>query len=300
MAQAISDKAFGKNDIRGVYGEDVTEELFYYVGRGFVKYLHEKTGKDIKEMWLTVTMDARTHSPSLATALMKGVTSTGANAVDLGLAPTPIGYYSEVVGVNANVTDGEEISGAMIVTASHNPPKYNGLKLTFNKQSVNEAQIKEIRDYTMKEAAYSNPALHLGKVNSYDLIPDYTDEMVHNFGKIGEGLKIVVDSANGTGGVVGPNLYRKLGCQVIELYSNPDGRFPHHHPNPSLESTLDDIKKAVVDNKADFGIAFDGDADRIGIIDSKGQSMTGDKLLLIYAQDLIKKYKETQIKPIVV
>src|SRR5574344_126399 len=297
---SISDKAFGKNDIRGVYGEDVTEELFYYVGRGFVKYLHEKTGKDIKEMWLTVTMDARTHSPSLATALMKGVTSTGANAVDLGLAPTPIGYYSEVVGVNANVTDGEEISGALIVTASHNPPKYNGLKLTFNKQSAGEAQIKEIRDYAMQEAASPTPSLKQGKINEYDLIPDYIDVMKKKFGRIGEGLTIVVDSANGTGGVVGPTLYRALGCKVIELYSNPDGRFPHHHPNPSLESTLTDIKKSVVENGADFGIAYDGDSDRIGIIDSKGQSMTGDKLLLIYAQDLIKKYKETQIKPIVV
>src|SRR5574344_547186 len=297
---SISDKAFGKNDIRGVYGEDVTEELFYYVGRGFARYLHEKTEKSYAEMWLTVTIDARTHSPALAKALMKGITSIGANVVYLGLAPTPIGYYSEVVGVNANVTDGEEIDGALIVTASHNPPKYNGLKLTFNKQSAGEAQIKEIRDYAMQEAASPTPSLKQGKINEYDLIPDYIDVMKKKFGRIGEGLTIVVDSANGTGGVVGPTLYRALGCKVIELFSNPDGRFPHHHPNPSLESTLTDIKKSVVENGADFGIAYDGDSDRRGIIDSKGQSMTGDKLLLIYAQDLIKKYKETQIKPIVV
>ena len=115
--------------------------------------------------------------------------------------------------------------------------------------------------------------------------------MKQRFGRIGEGIKVVVDSANGTGGVVGPKLYRALGCEVIELYSMPDGRFPHHHPNPSDEKTLADIKKAVIENNADIGIAYDGDSDRIGIIDSQGRFLTGDKLLLIYAIDLIENCK---------
>ncbi|MBP7211308.1 phosphomannomutase/phosphoglucomutase [bacterium] len=300
MTETISDKAFGKNDIRGIYGQDVTEDLFFYIGRGFVKYLAQHTKKEISEMWISVTRDARTHSPALAKAIIRGVTSTGANVVDLGLAPTPIGYYSEVAGVNANITNGEEITGALIVTASHNPPQYNGLKMTFNKQSVNEEQIKEIKAYTFREVEEHSMAENIGEVKEYDLIPDYTDVMKDEFGRIGAGLKVVVDSANGTGGVVAPNLYRALGCQVIELYSNPDGRFPHHHPNPSLESTLTDIKKAVVENNADFGIAFDGDSDRIGVIDSQGNSMTGDKLLLIYAQDIIEKYKEKGLTPVMV
>jgi len=124
--------------------------------------------------------------------------------------------------------------------------------------------------------------------------------MTKKFGRIGEGIKVVVDSANATGGVVAPKLYRALGCEVIELYSMPDGRFPHHHPNPSDEKTLTDIKKAVVANKADLGIAFDGDSDRIGVIDSDGNSMTGDKLLLIYAEDVIKEYNAKGIKPVIV
>src|SRR5574344_1742951 len=103
MTETISDKAFGKNDIRGIYGQDVTEDLFFYIGRGFVKYLAQHTKKEISEMWISVTRDARTHSPALAKAIIRGVTSTGANVVDLGLAPTPIGYYSEVAGVNANI-----------------------------------------------------------------------------------------------------------------------------------------------------------------------------------------------------
>ena len=109
------------------------------------------------------------------------------------------------------------------------------------------------------------------------------------FGKIGTGIKVVVDSANATGGIVGPQLYRELGCEVIELFSEPDGRFPNHHPNPSQLSTLETLSKTVLDNNADFGIAYDGDSDRIGIVDSKGKPLTGDKLLLIYAMDMIEE-----------
>lgn len=296
----ITDTAFGKNDIRGIYGKDVTEDLFYYVGKGFVKYLAEHSKKEPSQMWITIVQDARNHSPSLVKALTNGVISTGANIVDLGLAPTPIGYYSEVVGINPMVTEDNDIIGALIVTASHNPPQYNGLKMTFNGQSFNEEQIKELREFTFKETTNTALPSVVGKVKTYDLIPDYIDVMKKNFGKIGEGIKVVVDSANATGGVVAPNLYRALGCEVIELYSNPNGNFPHHHPNPSDEKTLTDIKKTVIEENADLGIAFDGDADRIGVIDSKGNSMSGDKLLLIYAQDVIDKMKVCTKKPIIV
>ena len=296
----LTDTAFGKNDIRGIYGKDITEDLFYYIGKGFVKYLIEHSKKVPSEMWITVTQDARNHSPSLSKALIKGATSTGANVVDLGLAPTPIGYYSEVVGIDPRVTDGNDIIGALIVTASHNPSQYNGLKMTFNSHSLNEEQIKEVKTLTFKEVESPSLTSVTGKVNIYDLIPDYTEVMKKNFGRIGEGIKVVVDSANATGGVVAPNLYRALGCEVIELYSNPNGNFPNHHPNPSDEKTLTEIKKTVVQSGADLGIAFDGDADRIGVIDSQGRSMTGDKLLLIYAQDVIDKIKKSGKKPVIV
>ena len=292
--------AFGKNDIRGIYGEDITEELFYYTGRGFVKYLTKQTGKENNEIWITVCRDARLHSPALSKALVEGILSTGANVVDLGLAPTPIGYYSEVVGVPPQITNYSQVTGAMIITASHNPSQYNGMKMTYNKSSLNEEQIKEVKALTEEVYTMNMPASPSGIYKEYDIIPDYINEMVKNFGRIGEGLKIVVDSANATGGVVAPKLYRAMGCEVIELYSMPDGRFPHHHPNPSDEKTLSDIKKAVVANNADLGIAFDGDSDRIGVVDSEGNSMTGDKLLLIYAQDIIKEYNAKGIKPFIV
>lgn len=293
--------AFGKNDIRGIYGEDITEELFYNTGRGFVEWLKAQSGKKETDMWVTITRDARLHSPVLEKALSDGITSTGANVINLGLAPTPIGYYSEVVGI-----EGYNVIAAAIITASHNPKEYNGLKMTYNKRTLTESQIREVRDITFKnwlnnsETSAENTLKMTGKVEEKNIIPDYIKDMEERFGKIGEGVKVVVDSANATGGVVGPKLYKKLGCEVVELFSEPDGNFPNHHPNPSVEKTLDTLKEVVTKEHADIGIAYDGDSDRIGIIDSEGRFLTGDKLLLIYAQDLIEKCKAKNIVPTVV
>lgn len=293
--------AFGKNDIRGIYGEDITEELFYNTGRSFVEWLKAQSGKKETDMWVTITRDARLHSPVLEKALSDGITSTGANVINLGLAPTPIGYYSEVVGI-----EGYNVIAAAIITASHNPKEYNGLKMTYNKRTLTESQIREVRDITFKnwlnnpETSAENTLKMTGRVEEKNIIPDYIKDMEERFGKIGEGVKVVVDSANATGGVVGPKLYKKLGCEVVELFSEPDGNFPNHHPNPSVEKTLDTLKEVVAKEHADVGIAYDGDSDRIGIIDSEGRFLTGDKLLLIYAQDLIEKCKAKNIVPTVV
>lgn len=293
--------AFGKNDIRGIYGDDITEELYYNTGRGFVDWLKKQSGVNESDMWITITRDARTHSPALEKALTEGITSTGANVVKLGLAPTPIGYYSEVVGVPETITDGKNIIAAAIITASHNPKEYNGLKMTFAKRTLTETQIAEVKEFTFKEFEFpKEPSIPNGQIKEYDIIPDYIKDMKERFGKIGEGIKVVVDSANATGGVVGPQLYKELGCELIELFSEPDGNFPNHHPNPSVEKTLDVLKETVVDNKADIGIAYDGDSDRIGIVDQDGKFLTGDKLLLIYAQDLIEDCKKKGTCPTVV
>lgn len=294
------DHAFGKNDIRGIYGDDITEELFYNVGRGYVKYLKEQSGEAEASMYLTVCMDARTHSPSLSKALQAGITSTGAHVIDLGLAPTPIGYYSEVVGVPSNLTNGKKVIAACIITASHNPKEYNGMKMTFRNQTLSEAQIKEVKTITLANWTDDIQPVHAELVQQYNIIPSYIEDMKSRFGNIGKGVKVVVDSANATGGIVGPELYRELGCKVVELFSEPDGTFPNHHPNPSVEKTLDTLKATVIKEKADIGIAYDGDSDRIGVIDNCGKFLTGDKLLLIYATELIKECKKDGICPKVV
>ena len=286
--------AFGKNDIRGIYGEDITEELYYNTGRGFVFWLEKQSGKKAETMWITITRDARLHSPVLEKALTKGITSTGANVIHLGLAPTPIGYYSETVGIK-----GFDIIAAAIITASHNPSEYNGLKMTYNKRTLTEKQIAEVKEITFKHWT-NEKTEQIGKIEEYDIIPDYINEMKEKFNHIGEGVKVVVDSANATGGVVGPQLYRGLGCDVIELFSEPDGNFPNHHPNPSVEKTLDKLKEVVIKNSADIGIAYDGDSDRIGVVDSEGKFLTGDKLLLVYAMDLVENCKKTGTCPTIV
>ena len=268
--------AFGKNDIRGIYENDITEELFYNIAEGYIKWITAQNGKNAKDLRISVCMDARLHSPSLKKALINGLVEVGVGHIeDLGLAPTPIGYYSEIA---------HKLDGAMIITASHNPSEYNGMKMTYAGRTLNEIQIKEVKNMT-----FENWKTLPQTLQDYDftteIIPEYIDEMRGKFGKIGTGIKVVVDSANATGGIVGPQLYRELGCEVIELFSEPDGRFPNHHPNPSQLSTLETLSKTVLDNNADFGIAYDGDSDRIGIVDSKGKPLTGDKLLLIYGYD---------------
>ena len=300
MTSTINFSAFGKNDIRGIYGEEVTEELFYYTGKGFVKYVQEKTGLEPQDIWLTISKDARLHSESLAKTLAKGIVHMGANVINLDIVPTPLGYYSEFAKYPENICEGIKISGALIVTASHNPSEYNGLKMTLNRSSLGEQDIKEIKEQTIRQMSNDITAVKHGETRLYNIIPQYIESLTLNFSRIGEGIKVVVDSANGTAGVVAPKLYRDLGCEVIELYSEPDGNFPNHHPNPSDLSTLEDIKKKVVETKADLGIAFDGDSDRLGVIDSEGNALTGDKLLYLYAQDLIKNLVLRGEKPSII
>ena len=273
--------AFGKNDIRGIYGKDITEELFYNTALGYTKWIAKQTGKAIRDLRISVCMDARLHSPSLKDALINGLMDSKVGHIeDLGLAPTPIGYYSEFA---------HNLDGAMIITASHNPSEYNGMKMTYNRQSLNESQIKEVKEMTFEN--WKKLPTELETYNfSTEIIPEYTTEMKEKFVKVGEGIKVVVDSANATGGIVAPNLYRAIGCEVVELFSEPDGRFPNHHPNPSVLSTLQTLSKTVVETGADIGIAFDGDSDRVGIVDSKGKPLTGDKLLLVYAMDIIDEH----------
>ena len=277
--------AFGKNDIRGIYKDDITEELFFNIGRSFPLWLKDKTKKS--DLCITVCRDARLHSPQLSDALISGLINSNVKVIDLGLAPTPLGYFSDVT------IDG--VDSAMIITASHNPKEYNGLKMTYNHQTLNEQQIKEVKEITFNNWTEFNKT-DIKNVEKFDIVQDYITNMKERFGQIGKGVKVVVDSANATGGIVGPELYKQLGCDVIELYSEPDGNFPNHHPNPSDLKTLKDLETKVIESGADVGIAFDGDSDRIGVVDTVGRPMTGDKLLLIYALDII----ESGIKPTVV
>ncbi len=309
MENCLNTSAFGKNDIRGIFPKEVNSEVFLYAAMGYVKWVlnrFKENGmpKRPEELCFCVCMDARLHSRELKDAVIKGITLYGANVVDIGLAPTPMGYFSEFAKMPNDILKGCKINGALIITASHNPSEYNGLKMTFNKGSLSEADIKEVKAaaQSVYELAKEGrlPITQKGFIEEFNLVETYAEKLLDGFSRCADGLKIVVDSANATAGIVAPNIYREMGAEIVELYSNPDGNFPNHHPNPSDESTLDDIKKAVVENGADFGIAFDGDSDRIGLVDSDGKMVTGDKLLLIYALDLINALKIRGEKPTVV
>ncbi len=307
MDNGLNLSAFGKNDIRGIFPSTVNREVFFYAAKGYVNFVLKelkRMNKEMlpKEMLFTVCMDARVHSEELKNAVVQGVTSTGANILDLGLAPTPLGYYSEFAKIDPEFTDGKKVLGALIVTASHNPSEYNGLKMTFDKKSLSESQIAEIKEITkdIYDGGTGYRQVITGFSKKYDIVSNYQEKIYNMFGAIGKNIKVVVDSANATGGIVAPRLYRDLGCEVTELFSEPDGNFPNHHPNPSDIKTLDAIRKEVVEQNADFGIAFDGDSDRIGVVAPDGSVISGDKLLLIYAMDLINALKIHNEKPKIV
>jgi phosphomannomutase/phosphoglucomutase len=290
----ITLKAFGKNDIRGIYGETVTEELFLNVGKAYVKYVEKRLNKE--KVTISVVRDARLHSVPLAKSIIEGVLSAGGNVIDLGMGPTPFGYYSEFI-----ETPYGNIDAALIITASHNPPEYNGLKMTCEKQSLHEEQIKEVKEITQRvidgDIVFNGER---GIYKEYDMVEKYTEKQISMYGTDKKDVKIVTDCANAAAGVVAPQMLRKCGYEVVELYTEPDGRFPNHHPNPSIESTLDTLKKTVKETGADVGVAFDGDADRIGVIDSEGNYLTGDKLLYIYATEIVPLYKDKEEKPVIV
>lgn len=298
MENQINTKAFGKNDIRGIFPSEVNGEIFFYAAKGYVSFVLEElkkknNTKTAKDLVFAVCMDARTHSLELKRAIIQGINSMGADTLDLGLVPTPLGYFAEFAKIDESILANKKVTGSLIITASHNPSEYNGLKMTFNRQSLNEEQIKEVKRLTIEAKEKSGYRQVIKGVNKeYDIISNYKNKIADMFGAIGKyngkQIKVVVDSANATGGIVAPQLYRDLGCEVIELYSEPDGNFPNHHPNPSDITTLDDIRKKVKETNADLGIAFDGDSDRIGAITQDAQIITGDKLLLIYAKDLIE------------
>lgn len=314
MDKELNTKAFGKNDIRGIFPSEVNSNIFFHAAKGYVAFVLEqlkKLGQDKRasELLFSVCMDARVHSLELKNAIIQGITTSGANIIDLGLAPTPLGYYSEWAKIENSITQNKKIMGALIVTASHNPSEYNGLKMTFNKQSLGEKEIAIVKDYAVKIFESSGFRQNvLGFCREFDIVANYQEKISDMFGLIGKyefnnekkKIKVVVDSANATGGIVAPQLYRDLGCEVIELFSEPDGTFPNHHPNPSDIKTLKALQESVIKNKADLGIAFDGDSDRIGAVLEDGTILSGDKLLLIYAQDLIKTLSVHDEKPTIV
>ena len=266
----ILDKAiFREYDIRGIAGESITEETVERIGKAYGTMIAAGGGVEV-----SVGYDCRKSSPAFRDALCEGITSTGVGVVDIGMVTTPMVYFSIF-------TSG--VDGGVMVTASHNPSEYNGLKMCVGQDSLFGKGIQEIRKSVEKGKFRTGK----GKKRQSDIIDRYLEFLENNL-HIEPGIRVAADGGNGTAGVACPQILRRFGCETHELYMDPDGDFPNHHPDPTVEENLSDIKKKVVEAGLDVGLAFDGDADRIGIVDERGNSMSGDMLLLVYSLDLLE------------
>ena len=263
---------FREYDIRGVVDKDLTPEVVENLGKAFGSRVVRAGCKKV-----AIGRDVRLSGDSLFTALSKGILSTGCDVVDIGRVPTPILYFSQFH---------LDVDAGIMITGSHNPPEFNGFKLLLKKEGMWGKEIQEIAKEIQKGAHEKGS----GAISSVDVINPYI-EMVKSKIKLSRKIKMVIDSGNGCGGLAAPRLFREMGCEVVELFSEPDGLFPNHHPDPTVLKNTLRLREEVVKQKAELGIGYDGDADRIGIVDEKGNLLYGDQALMIFARDLLSRRK---------
>ena len=268
----ITPSIFRQYDIRGIWEKDLTPEVVELIGRGFASYLLKSVNKQRAK--ISIGRDSRLHSPAIRDSLIKGLTESGIDVTDLGMCPTPLQYYSLYR---------LQVDGGVMITGSHNPPEFNGFKLSVGKSTIFGDSIQEIRKIIDSEDFRKGQ----GTVEKHPLIDDYVEYVKNKFDDF-SGLKVVVDAGNGTGGLVAPKIMKALGAEVVELYCDPDGRFPNHHPDPTLKESLADLVDRVKQEKAHAGIGYDGDADRIGVVDEEGNIIWGDSLMIIFSRDILK------------
>lgn len=269
----IDPKIFRQYDIRGVWGNDLTSEAVVLIASAFAFKLKEVLKKENIEV--SVGRDVRLSSPAMLDALTRGLGRSGINVVDIGVCPTPLQYFSLF---NLNV------DGGVMITGSHNPPEFNGLKLSIFKETLYGDKIQEIRRLIEAGSAVKGR----GTLRVHEIIPDYINYLKDKFEGF-DGIKVVVDAGNGTGGMVAPSLMRHFGAEVIELYCEPDGNFPNHHPDPVVLEDIKDLIAKVKEEGAHLGIGYDGDSDRIGVVDEGGDVVWGDRLMIIFSRDILKE-----------
>ena len=264
---------FREYDIRGKVNEDFTPDIVECLGKGFGTFLRRNGGREI-----ALSGDIRLSTPNLLKHFKNGVLSSGIDVIKLGLLPTPVNYFSMFkLGV----------AGAVQITGSHNPPEFNGFKLSMFKKPVYGKEIQKIRELIEN----NDFEVGAGSEASYNLRPEYF-KMIKSKIVIDRPIRIVMDCANAAGCLIAPKLMRELGIEIKELYCEVDGTFPNHHPDPTVESNLKDIVSEIKSGDYDMGIAFDGDADRIGVIDNTGEIIWADQLMTIFLPEIIKNSDE--------
>ena len=270
---AISAGIFRQYDIRGIVGKDLTTEAARAIGAAYAAYLTARGTRGA----VVVSRDNRPSGEMLRDALVEGLTKSGMDVIDIGVVPTPLNYWA---------LHHLAVVGGIQITGSHNPPEYNGFKLSIGTASMHGEDIQDLYKLTQTPAAPSQTA---GSKRDEPVIDRYIEDMATRIGPLARKIRIVYDCGNGAGALVAPKLFARLGVEGRGLFCESDGTFPNHHPDPTVPENLEDIIDAVKKDKAEVGIAFDGDADRIGIVDENGGIIWGDRLLILYARDVLER-----------
>lgn len=266
----INPQIFREYDIRGIVDDDLNADVLERIGKAYGTYM-----KDYGANVVSIGRDCRLSSPEYAKAMSRGINSTGIDVIDIGMVSTPMLYFSLY-----NL----DVGGGVMITASHNPGEYNGIKLCRGKDSVFGAQIQKIREI----AEGGEFALGKGSVKEMDIEELYVKFLKENI-DMKPGIRAGIDYGNGMVGMIGPRVFREFGCDVTELYVTPDGTFPNHHPDPTVEENLAQLIETVRSGGLPLGIGFDGDGDRMGVVDENGNIIWGDMLVLVFARDVLSR-----------
>ena len=264
---------FREYDIRGLAEKDFDSGFALLLGKVHGTAIQQRGGRRI-----AVGRDCRFTSDAYAEAVIEGFLSAGLEVYDIGVCPTPLLYFSLFH---------LDLDGGIQITASHNPSEYNGFKVCVGKETIYGAQIQELRT-RMERGDFKEQ--RGGKRQSYPIIPPYQEHLLCDVPSLFRPLRVVIDAGNGVAGPVAPTLFRRLGCVLWEIACTPDGSFPLHHPDPTVPENLEWLIRKVKQERADVGIAYDGDADRIGVVNEQGNILWGDELLILFARDILKTH----------
>lgn len=263
---------FREYDIRGVVERDLTSDVVVQLGQGIGTYIRRQGAQRV-----TVGRDGRLSSARIANDLKAGLLSTGLDVTDVGECPTPVLYFS---------ISHLQVDGGIMVTGSHNPPEFNGIKMALGKTAIFGEQIQRIKNLI---AAQDLEKATPSTAKRYEILDPYVTWLTSNL-KLDRAVRIGMDSGNGVAGLVAPKIFRELGATVYDLFSAVDGTFPNHHPDPTVEANLADLKKVVKEKGLELGVGFDGDADRLGAIDMNGKVIWGDQLMILFARSILKHH----------
>jgi len=272
----ITKDIFRAYDIRGIVETALTPDAVQQIGQAFATEALSQGQKTV-----VIGRDGRLSSPELAQRLSQGLRAGGCDVIDIGMVPTPVLYYA---------THKLETGTGIMVTGSHNPPQYNGLKMLIAGNTLYGDGIEALYHMIVEDRVNSGEGRHTDQ----DVLPDYLDTIVNDI-KLDKPLNIAVDCGNGVAGVCATELFTRLGCKVTELFCDVDGNFPNHHPDPSKPENLIDLQNAMKENVLDIGLAFDGDGDRVGILDDKQNILWADRQMMLYAADVLKRKPGAQI-----